>query len=494
MTKVTGCIIISLMNELQILNFYNEWWVTGKVPESLFQEYRRSKFTALEMELTRERISSIVGPRQTGKTTLIYQLIDFLLRKKIDPKRILFLLLSDPSFINNQEFLESCLTTYEEIILREPLRDLHEPVYMFLDEIHYLDNWELFLKRYYDLGYKIKFVISGSASSKILRKGRESLVGRISETKLPPLNFWEFLQFQESKIRNKKRKEKINQLSILGWEKIWDTYFDFWRYKSWNSFGKRILEEKQYVVSQQQIASLFLNEYFERGGFPGVYKEKDLNTVYRYLNQDVLERVTAQDIPQIAEVRDIRLLQSLILTVASRSSSIFSYRNLAQESGARSETIRTYLVYLASAFLVSELWQFRKAELAKLKADKKFFICDLGLRNAILKHSRERIFLTEEKGLAAETLVYNHLKEKERNFFFWRRGDFEVDFVINSFGFIVPVEVKFRKTIGKDDLKGIKQFIREYKLKGGIIVTEADFDYREDLVFIPLWLFLLLNS
>lgn len=472
------------MNEVEILNYYNEWWSTRQPPAELYKNYHRDAFLRLKNETPYQdtrRIVSLVGPRQTGKTTLLYQLINLLLEKKIKPSRILFLSLSDPALAGNQPFFEKILKTYENVILRESLKKLSQPVYFFLDEIQYLDKWELWLKRYYDLGLKIKFIISGSASSRIIDKGRESLAGRISETRLYPLSFREFLKFQE--------KPKLGGLTNRIFIKYNGYYHDFLRSNSFTSFGNKLLKNRGELAALQDRTLSVFNQYFEKGGFPGVYQSENTNLAYRYLNQDILDRVTAQDIPRIAEIRDVRLLQTLILTVAQRSGSIFSYRNLASESGARSETIRNYLLYLRSAFLASELWQFRKAESARLKANKKFYICDLGLRHAILKYPTQKVFSAEEKGVGAETLVFNHLNNQEEKISFWRQEGLEVDFVVDHFGFVIPIEVKYQKTINRSGLRGLKSFMEKYKT-GGIIVTENTLDYRDNQVFLPLWLYL----
>lgn len=484
------------MNELDILNFYNNWWLTEKVPSQLLQKYQRNLYRSLLLNLPYEeynRILSILGPRRTGKTTLLYQLISYLLIKKIDPKRILFLSISDPVFAENQDFLERCITLYTEVVLKETLSKLREPVYFFLDEIQYLKNWELWIKRYYDLKFKIKFIISGSASSLIIKKGRESLAGRIREESLLPMSFDEYLGLRRVINENDKSDESYLLMDKFNLFDFQDGYFDLKRYKSFESFGRRLLEKESEIASRNILASSLLKDYMLKGGFPEVYREKDLNTIYLHLNQDVLERVTALDIPQIAEVTDIRLLQSLFLQIASRSGSIFSYRNIAADSGVRSETVRNYLLYLSSAFLTGELWQFRKAEIARLRANKKFYICDVGLRHAVLKYSLGTIYSLSEKGIDAETIVFNHLRNSEKNMSFWRKGDQEVDFVIDSYGFVIPVEVKFKKTIRKDDLSGIRKFINYYKLSGGIVVTESTLSCKDGLVFIPLWLFLLIN-
>jgi predicted AAA+ superfamily ATPase len=305
------------------------------------------------------------------------------------------------------------------------------------------------------------------------------------------MSFREFLGLRQSRIKKRWEDDSYSLTEYSFLYSIKKPYDELRSFKSFESFGKQLVRKKGEISIRMNLGMTLLNQYMEKGGFPGVYRYEDLNTIYRYLNQDVLERVTAQDIPQIAEVRDIRLLQTLILKVAQHSGSVFSYRNLAAESGVRSETIRNYLIYLSSAFLVWELWQFRKAEMAKLKANKKFYICDLGLRHAVLKYSPEKIFSPEEKGIEAETLVFNHLRSPGEKISFWRKGNYEVDFVIDQFGFIFPLEVKFRKNIGQDDLEAMREFLSRYQLDGGIVVTESLFDYQGGIIFIPLWLFLL---
>ncbi|MDI6688693.1 MAG: AAA family ATPase, partial [Desulfobacterales bacterium] len=57
-------------------------------------------------------------------------------------------------------------------------------------------KWELYLKKYYDLKFSIRFIVSGSASSPIFRSSQESLLGRIKDRHLLPFSFREFCLFR----------------------------------------------------------------------------------------------------------------------------------------------------------------------------------------------------------------------------------------------------------------------------------------------------------
>ena len=110
------------MDTLELLNFYNKWWQTNKVPEELYQEFKKDIYNYLVSELPfglYPRIISLVGLRRTGKTTLLYQLINHLLDNEVPAKRILFINISDPLIANNLTFLEKLLEDYQQNVIKE---------------------------------------------------------------------------------------------------------------------------------------------------------------------------------------------------------------------------------------------------------------------------------------------------------------------------------------------------------------------------------------
>lgn len=77
------------------LYFYNPWWETAKVPADLIKEYQRPVIKKLFSYLPMDRVIVLKGPRRTGKTTLLYQIIDQLLKKGVPAADILFLSFDD---------------------------------------------------------------------------------------------------------------------------------------------------------------------------------------------------------------------------------------------------------------------------------------------------------------------------------------------------------------------------------------------------------------
>jgi len=60
---------------------FNRWWNTGKVPEVYLKPFKRKLFNKILKFLDTRQIILIYGLRRVGKTILIYQLIDYLLKK-----------------------------------------------------------------------------------------------------------------------------------------------------------------------------------------------------------------------------------------------------------------------------------------------------------------------------------------------------------------------------------------------------------------------------
>ncbi len=186
---------------LRILYQQNPWWTTGNVPPSLAPAFKRRDFHHLREGLEQKEITGILGARRVGKTTLMYQLIQDLL-KTVEAPRIMFLKVDDYFYLKvDEESIKKIFELYTINILKTPLENLQAPIYIFLDEIQSLPNWGLFLKRWYDLSYKIKFTVSGSSSSTIRQGAIETLAGRIHTQIVCPMKYLEVVRFKEQDRR-----------------------------------------------------------------------------------------------------------------------------------------------------------------------------------------------------------------------------------------------------------------------------------------------------
>ena len=77
---------------LEVIKKINPWFRNNLVPTAQLEHFRRREFDILEKDLIKMDMTTlIIGARRVGKSVLMYQLIDSLLKKGIDGKRILFI-------------------------------------------------------------------------------------------------------------------------------------------------------------------------------------------------------------------------------------------------------------------------------------------------------------------------------------------------------------------------------------------------------------------
>lgn len=101
----------------------------------------------------------------------------------------------------------------------------------------------------------------------------------------------------------------------------------------------------------------------------------------------------------------------------------------------------------------------------------------------------------EEIGKTVETMVQEHVSRLAETWigrpksYYWKNKK-EVDIVIEPSFIPVPLEVKYRQN--PDDVSGVREFMKEFGSPFGIVVTKDTLKLVDEVVFIPLALFLLI--
>ena len=239
------------------LEEFNHWWMEGKVDSELALEFKREEYNEIEKKF----ITALVGLRRVGKTTIMYQLIQKLL-KSVNNENIVFF-----SFDESSVKLNDVIETYKEIQKKEFRK---EKIYIFLDEIQKCDNWRNEIKKYYDLYPKLKFIISGSESLFIRKKTKETLAGRIFEFTLSTFSFEEYL--------------KINGIKEFKYE--------------------------------TKIKPYFL-KFVERGGFPETFSFENDRDFKEYIRALVVDKIVYKDIPKMFNIEDPDFLKTLLELISS---------------------------------------------------------------------------------------------------------------------------------------------------------------------------------
>lgn len=446
----------------------NYWWERRAIDEKDALPYHREIFDELVKAIEDKLITGIIGARRTGKTTLMYQLIEDLLARKVEPRRILMFTFDSPIMVADREIIPKILETYREMY------QFKEKIYVFFDEIQYVSEWSRWLKSYYDRKEKIKFIVSGSSGTLIYKDTSESLAGRISFYRVYPFTFYEFCAYHE--------KELVEVLKGLKTK-------DF-------EIGTLLQKKASLEFYRPLIASMF-NRYLLYGGIPEVFSW-DLKTAQKWMKSDYLGLVFYRDLLKTFEVRDVKSLEELFFFAANTHAQRINYSTIANSLNTRIETVKQYLHYLEAVNVIQIINFYSKSIKKKIRAEKKIYVSDSGLRNAILGNREEALGSEEEVSIMVEGAVASHLINKFSTEFskyvhYWR-SVYEVDFVIDFENKIIPVEVKYRDNVDARDLKGLFSFMEKFKVKRGIVVTKNTLKKEEinsrEIDYIPAWLFL----
>ena len=321
----------SLFPEEQILKRMvvdNPWWTTGNIFND-FSDMKPRLFLTPFMELLTTlapgRSMILLGPRRVGKTVMIFHAIRQLLHLGTDPRKILFLAIDTPLYsgLGLEELVDLAIKATKADVDQSDT----EGYYIFFDEIQYLRNWESHLKVLCDRRRHIRFVASGSAAAALKMKSLESGAGRFTHFSLPPLLFCEYL--------NMVGASHLVMPTRVNWFGSVTDGFD--------------------CINLPEL-NVHFADYINYGGYPEVVTSRQLQgNAARYIKEDIVDKVLLRDLPGLYGISDTRDLYRLFIHIAYRSGEEFSYEDLSKESGIRKETLRRYIEYLESAFLIKVL-------------------------------------------------------------------------------------------------------------------------------------------
>ncbi|MDP2830463.1 MAG: AAA family ATPase, partial [bacterium] len=193
--------------------------------------YPRDISQKIKKVIFRDEFIIISGARQTGKTSVLVMLKDFLETKGAVCH---YFNLENPDYLTS--FNRHPFNIFEFI----PEKKVKQ--YVFVDEIQYLDDPSRFLKLLYDERKEaVKIICSGSSSFYIDKKFRDSLVGRKFLFELFPLNFNEFLVFKGEEELSAMKGRKLTLYYKEKLKKLWLEYVTY------GGYPKAVLAENEEI-------------------------------------------------------------------------------------------------------------------------------------------------------------------------------------------------------------------------------------------------------
>ncbi len=459
-----------------ILTPYNPWWLEDNEWQQSLPAYERPVVRSIIDDLEQVgQVISVTGPRRVGKSTALMQVISRLIKdKRIDSSRILYFSFDDPEVFASQQTQKVIFDSLMKRVKRSGDR-----FYFFLDEIQRLPRWELFIKKYYDLKYPVRFVISGSASSPIFRSSRESLLGRVNAHHLLSFSFREYCQYK--------------MLDRPEFSQILETHKDL---------KPSLLAGN--VMSASELINKFHNDiqpfdsdisqamidYCREGGFPEVWALPDSVRKIEYLMEQQVRKVLYEDLVMLTRYRKPENVLRFFVYLLAHPGNEINTVKVAQESGVERRVVEDNLPRLEMTDLIVRIQKFRKQALRVRHGNIKCYPLDLALKNAVLKTWTVPDQMT--MGLYAENLVVRELitwpEAVEVSYF--REKNREVDFILTYAGNQhLPIEVKHRKNAEQTAWLG--HFMKLYKSRLGILITNQFQPSVGNVLYLPLRYFLL---
>lgn len=393
-----------------------------------------------------KQIIALIGVRRSGKSTIVRQLINFLIQEKnINPKNILFLNLESPllnRFKNDPANLQMIFDEYLE--LAEP----KGKVFVFLDEVQFFSDWQVFVKSLYEKG-DAKFFITGSNSQLLSAEMATLLSGRSITNDIYPFSFKEIV-----------------------WIK--------------NIGAKNAME----ITRNEGKLKKVFGEYLQNGGFPEIVIEKR-KEIKKEILANYYKNILYQDIIPRFEVKKTKEIENLLLYLFSNIGQGYSYNSLSGFLKIHDKTIKEYIGFFEKSFLLFELSNYQYSLKKQENYPKKVYAIDNGFISAV------SFSFSENYGRFLENAVFLGLLEAGKSVYYYL-GKYECDFIVKE-GRKITEAIQATKILDnnneKRELRGLLEAMEKFNLKEGVIITGSQEEERnidgKKIKIIPAWKWLL---
>lgn len=442
---------VSKSELLTVLAQFNPWWRGEPVAD--LPSWRRAAFKELSLWMTQPpapRAVLLSGARQIGKTTLLMQAADALLRQGVPPANLLYATFDHP--ILKLAGIDAVLEAWRE---REPR--VGGPEYLLLDEAQFIRDWGTWVKHQVDFRKDRRIAFTGSAMP-LVEAGQESGVGRWHTIRLTTLSFYEYLQIKQLQLPALPRLRSLRDL--MGWSAA-----DFYR-----------------VTDLAAPYVGHFHEYLVRGGFPQTAQVDSITQAQRLLREDIIDKVLKRDMTALFGVRRVLDLEHTFLYLCMHDGGLLEMVDLCANLEVKRPTAQSFIELLQATHLIYRLAPFGYGK-DVLRARFKIYLADAAIAPAVMLKGKAILEDPAALGVATETAVFKHLFARyyaqNVRFSYWRgKRDHEVDLVAEVGGELIPFEVKYRaQHTGARELKGLVELCKSRPIERGYVVTKSLADF-----------------
>lgn len=360
-------------------------------------------------------IKVLTGVRRSGKTVLLSQIQDYLLKNGRSKSQIINISLESKK---NKKFKDGDVL-YEYLI--SACEKLNAKAYIFLDEIQVVSGWEEVVSSLL-VDVDCDVYITGSNSKLLSGELATLIAGRYIQIHVYPFTLSE---------------------------------------------AKQMLQQNGKFKSDEE---LFQN-YLKYGGLPMRFSLEEIS-LETYLS-DTYDAIVVKDIIQRNNIKDTNLLNMILAFLMDNIANPFSARSIVaalKQEGINTtvETVIAYIDYIKKAMVVYSAQRYDIKGKKLLTTNEKYYTVDLGLRNCV-KASGEIDY-----NKLYENIVYLELLCRGYDVKVGKTDDYEIDFVAYKGSDILYVQVCYLlaspETVEREfgNLERIKDNYPKYVISGDL--------------------------
>ena len=364
-------------------------------------------------------VKVLTGIRRSGKSVMMLLIKDELIKRGVLTEQIISINFEDFDYIKLRD----------PFILNEWIktkaRGIKGKIYLFLDEIQEVSNWEQVINSF-RVSLNIDIYITGSNAKLLSGDMATYLAGRYVQFDIYPFSYHEYL------------------------------------------LARGVSE-----------SATEFQQYIQLGGMPFLINLSYQKDASRQYLLDVYNSVLLKDIIQRNKIRDADLLERILMFSFSNIGNPFSASSIAKflksENRKQSnDTILNHLKACTSAYILNKIPRMDLQGKKLLTVNEKYYVADLGLRDALLGNKAKDI------GQILENIVCLELLRRGYKVTVGKIGNLEIDFVAEKNGQRMYIQVSYlladEKTIDREF--GVYSKIKDNYPK--YVLSLDDFDFSRD--------------
>lgn len=322
-------------------------------------------------------IKILCGVRRCGKSTILKTYKDELISLGVKKQNIIEQLYSSMEF--NEDF--DYKNMHKELLSLIENADKNQKVYLLLDEVQVVENWEKCVNSLFET-QNVDIYVTGSNSKLLSSEISTYLTGRFVQIPIFTLSFSEFIDFK-----------------------------------------------KHYFTTNTEISlEKYFEQYLKSGGFPFIAKTNHNQEENYQIIDGIYSTVVTRDISKRHNISNLEMFNRVVRFILENLGKNFSAKTIfdffkSQQRSISIETIYNYLAWLEEAFIIYRCNRFDIQGKNVLKTQEKYYLSDIGFKYSQFGFSPKSI------ASVLENIVYLELRRRGFTVYIGKFADKEIDFI-----------------------------------------------------------------